>query len=74
MTIAHLDALTAHPSSEPGALLDQCDLHRGVFAREVEGCGESGDTSAEDDDVVIMVVTRHSGSVADTVEYERARL
>ena len=67
MTIAHLYALAAHPSSESGALLDQCDLHRRMFAREVEGSGEPGDTSAEDHDMVITVVTRHGGSVADTV-------
>jgi hypothetical protein len=70
MTIAHLYALAAHPSSEPGALLDQSDLHRRVFAREVEGGGESGDASAEDHDVIIAIVTGHDDSVADTVEYE----
>jgi hypothetical protein len=69
MTIAHLYALTAYPSSEPGALLDQCDLHRWVLAREVEGSGESGDTSAKDHDVVITIVTGHGDSVADTVAY-----
>ena len=67
MTIAHLYALAAHPSSEPGALLDQSDLHRRVFTREVEGGGESGDASAEDHDVIM---TGHDDSVADTVEYE----
>ncbi len=54
MTVAYLDALTTHPSSEPGALLDQCDLYRRVFAREVKGCRKSGNTSAEDHNVVIV--------------------
>jgi hypothetical protein len=54
MAVAYLDTLTAHPSSEPGALLDQCYLHGRVFAREVKGRGESRNTSTDDHDVVIV--------------------
>ena len=53
MTVAYFNTLTAYPSPEPGALLDQCYLHLRVFAREVKGRGESCNTSTEDHDVVI---------------------
>jgi hypothetical protein len=73
VTVRYLDTLTAHPSAESVALFDQCDLYRRVFACEVEGGGESGDTPAEDHNVIgRTVMARHalSDSGHETVRYE----
>ena len=62
VTIVYIDALTAQPSTEAGALLKQRDLHRRVLARKVEGSGETGYAATKNHDVAGFTVLARHGS------------